>query len=78
MVVLGEGLMVEAEGSPIIPEKEDSQEAIIHLVRIHPAVLQAGKVAAAGQAAKARTAMEEAIQATEEAIVLEEDLGDVY
>ena len=78
-VILGEGLTVEAEENRIIPESKVSQEVIIHPARIHQAVLQAlqAEKAAAGQAAKACTAMEEAIQATGEAIVLEEDSDDL-
>ena len=76
-VILGEDLMVEAEEVHTIPERKGNQVVIIHPAHIHPAALQAEK-AAADQAARARTDMEEAILATGEAIVLEEDLSDLF
>ena len=76
-VILEGGLMVEAEEDHIIQEKKDNQEAVIHTAHIHPAVLRVAKDILAGQAVKARIVVEEAIQATEEAIVLKEGLGDL-
>ena len=77
-VIRAEDLMGGTEEEHIIPEIAWHQEGIIHSAHTNPAVLQAAKARAAGQAAKALTAKEENTQAIEEVIVLEEGLDRFF